>query len=101
MTESSPGFVLRGTHGAIFPWSPPPGLPRRVLQAMREQLLIVFYNAFRILSVRPQSAQTSPAKSQFTRRLEDWRFDMWGVPPQDVVLPSSSDSEDEEEEGDG
>ncbi len=57
------GFVLSGTHGTIFPWLPPVDVSGDVLKAMREKLLAVFYNTFDDPSVRPRSAQTSPAKS--------------------------------------
>lgn len=45
------GLVLRGTHAVIISWQPPAGV------------LAIFNRAFKALSVRPQSAQTSPAKS--------------------------------------
>lgn len=34
-------FVLSGTHGTLFPWLPPPGLPDAILIELREALLTV------------------------------------------------------------
>ncbi|TFK82797.1 hypothetical protein K466DRAFT_603381 [Polyporus arcularius HHB13444] len=83
-------FVLRGTHGTIFPWQPPPGVPRAVLEAMRKELLTIFNRAFnQALGVRPQSAQTSPATplhAPFDVSPEE--VDRWNVPREEEYLPS-------------
>ena len=54
-------FVPHGTHGAIFPWSPPPGLPREILCTIRERLMGVLHHIVQASTVRPQSSQTSSA----------------------------------------
>ncbi|KAI0793623.1 hypothetical protein C8Q74DRAFT_1365223 [Fomes fomentarius] len=75
-------FVFSGTHGTIFPWSPPYGLPRKVLQTMREDLLDIFYNTFISSGVRPQSTQTSPAQS--VRELPEAEEELWVDGPENV-----------------
>ncbi|KAI0793632.1 hypothetical protein C8Q74DRAFT_1215184 [Fomes fomentarius] len=79
-------FVFSGTHGTIFPWSPPYGLPRKVLQTMRKDLLDIFYNAFLSSGVRPQSTQTSPAQS--VRELPEAEEELWVDGPENVAAPS-------------
>ncbi|RPD61701.1 hypothetical protein L227DRAFT_58618 [Lentinus tigrinus ALCF2SS1-6] len=58
--------MLRGTHSAIIPWTPPHGMPREVLCTMRERLLNILYLVIQANVVRPQSGQTSPARSVHT-----------------------------------
>ncbi|RDX43901.1 hypothetical protein OH76DRAFT_1173580 [Lentinus brumalis] len=83
------GSVLRGTHGTIFPWQPPPGVPRAVLDAMRKELLTIFNRTFQALTVRPQSAQTSPAEPLHAPRdTSPEEIDRWNVPRQEEYLPS-------------
>ncbi len=71
------GFVLSGTHGTVFPWLPPVDVSSEVLKVMREKLLTVFYNTFDDPSVRPHSAQTSPAKSDVDIEEEIPGLDVW------------------------
>ncbi|KAI0793597.1 hypothetical protein C8Q74DRAFT_1445230 [Fomes fomentarius] len=78
-------FVFSGTHGAIFPWSPPHGLPRKVLQTMREELLDIFYDAFISGGVRLHSTQTSPA--QFLIQPTKAEKELWALGPENVVVP--------------
>ncbi|KAI0764735.1 hypothetical protein C8Q74DRAFT_1219693 [Fomes fomentarius] len=84
------GFVLSGTHGTVFPWLPPVDVSSEVLKAMREKLLRALYNTFDDPSVRPHSAQTSPAKSDIDIEIEE---EMLGLAEQmwsdrrNLVLP--------------
>ncbi|KAI0780261.1 hypothetical protein C8Q74DRAFT_1368005 [Fomes fomentarius] len=56
-----PVFELPGTHAGIFPWMPPPGIPAKVLQDMRQRLLEILFEIVR--GGLAKSTQTSPAMS--------------------------------------
>jgi len=54
-----PHFVLRGTHGSIFPWYPPQfGIPPGILETLRDELVEQLYSEARIF--RSTVSQSSP-----------------------------------------
>ncbi len=83
------GFALHGTHGTIFPWQLPLGVSRKSLEAMRKELLTILNRALQDLTVRPQSAETSPAKSfHETRDVSPEDMAMWDVPDKSAIYPA-------------
>ena len=53
-----PRFLLAGSHGAIYPWLPPSGLPREVLEKIRNRLWDAFVAV--IQGGEDVAPQTSP-----------------------------------------
>ncbi|RDX48579.1 hypothetical protein OH76DRAFT_1520472 [Lentinus brumalis] len=77
-TAANSALILSGTHGVIFPWQPPPGVPREVLETMRKKLLDILHHVFEAHTVRPESGQTSPLFAGEDVSSEIW--DIWQDP---------------------
>ena len=52
---------------------------------MREKLLKILNRAFKTFSVTPQSAQTSPAKSEYNLLVTERERDLWNNSPDNFV----------------
>ena len=42
-----PRFTLPGTHGVVYPWVSPPGVPVEVLRKLRAELLALLFDVVR------------------------------------------------------
>ena len=75
-------FVLQGMHSTILPWTPPRGIPVKVLVELRLTLLRVLHDTVKKTvdsTIRP--TQTSPADSVLTESGMDYKdqFDDLGL----------------------
>lgn len=65
------GFVTPGTHGCVFPWTPPPGLAESVclalVKVLKGKLADTVEELIRSDGRTPQSVQGSPISSA-----DDW-----------------------------
>ena len=57
--DTSPNFILPGSHSAYFAWVPPPGIPDPVLKALRDEMIADLHHV-----VGAHSRQTSAAGSE-------------------------------------
>ncbi|RXW13946.1 hypothetical protein EST38_g11908 [Candolleomyces aberdarensis] len=72
-----PEFTSPGTHGVVHPWTPPPGIPDRVLEKLRDDLWAV--------AATQAKRDRKSTKSGGLRREELPPAPIFGVPLADVV----------------
>ena len=57
-------FTLPGTHGTVYGWIPPPGIPDKILFQIRKQLFISVKQALAQTSIVSHSRHSSDAGSE-------------------------------------